>query len=182
MPTDNEIIAEAARVFKNGNTAKALHLLKTTMGMSIPDATEAIKSYLDNVSKNKDGLTAPEETSIKEALEISDTFDEMTVLAIRTMRDHKFLGLTQVNPKDPAAIAHALAMISEGMAQLVSQDVNPTAALTVFYSELFPHVCNKVTGEFFAQPSEDQKSDLYHAIKNSGMLESSLRDDLLSLL
>jgi hypothetical protein len=170
----------ALRFYRAGDPTKGYLILKQECHMTLKEAKEALQAAAQEVDKG-DGETVQQERALKEVMDAVDTFDDMTLMMLRHMRETKQPIATE---KPSAADTLQLcAAIYDAMRHLIAHDVNPTRAMTIFVTQCCENARSKDTGTL---PSDFRASSLLtlDACEKS-MVEAttnSLKGDLLTLL
>lgn len=153
-------------LFTRGRPHEAYRHLKVACGMPLADARELMLAMKNEISKG-DEIRADDHHAITEAMDAIDTFDELSALVLRYMRDTKQpIGATK---SEPAVLLQQCAVLYDTMKSMIANDVNPGRALTAYILKI----------NHTNRTSADDAADLQ--LMNE-VIAQRLRDDLLNLL
>jgi hypothetical protein len=164
-------IKDAVELWNKGQLNEALLLLKNTERMSAKDARDAILAAIEESTKVATGAGQDEEASIKEALGLSETFDELTILMLRQMRKDGLPVSRSTEGVTPQVVLEKCFLIYDSMRYLLEHDVNTYRAMTAYITQ--------VQHDASLRRSQDDAADV-QLMKDA--IKKSLRDDLLDLL
>jgi len=141
-------------------------LLKQRCGMSLGEAKEAMQDAASITGSIGKGL--PEDTgAIEEAMNVVDTFDELTAIMLRHMRNTRQpIAATATTPQD---VLQQCAVVYDVLKTMIHNDVNPGRAISAFILKV--NHTNRLP--------VDDAADLQLM---SEVITHRLRDDLLNLL
>lgn len=153
-------------LFTHGKPHDAYRHLKVACGMSLGDARELMEVMKNEISKG-DEVRADADHAIKEAMDAVDTFDELTALMLRHMRDTRQpISARATTSQD---VLQQCAVLYDVFKTMINNDVNPGRAFTEFILKI--NHTNRL-------PNDDA-ADL-SLMKQ--VIAQRLRDDLLNLL
>jgi hypothetical protein len=141
-------------------------LLKQRCGMTLAEAKEAMSDAQEAVA-GLSGMRAEEAQAVAEAMNAVDTFDELTALMLRHMRDTKQPIAARATTS--ADVLQQCAVIYDVLKTMIANDVNPGRAMTAFVLKV--NHTNRV-------PADDAADVLLM----QEVIAQRLRDDLLTLL
>lgn len=154
-------------LFTQGKPHDAYRHLKVMCGMSLGEARELMETMKNDITKG-DGARAEADQAIRESLDAVDTFDQLTALMLRHMRDTKQpIGALSA---EPAVVLQQCAVIYDTMKTMIANDVNPGRALVAYILKV--NHTNRI-------PPIDDVADIKLM---SEVIAQRLRDDLLNLL
>lgn len=153
-------------LFTKGRPHDAYRHLKVSCGMSLGESRELMEAMKNDIAKG-DEVSADEHQAVKEAMDAVDTFDELTALMLRHMRDTKQpIAARATTSQD---VLQQCAVLYDVFKTMINNDVNPGRALTAFILKV--NHTNRL-------PNDDA-ADL--SLMNQ-VIAQRLRDDLLNLL
>jgi hypothetical protein len=164
-------IKDAVELWNKGQLNEALLLLKNTERMSAKDARDAILAAIEESTKVATGAGQDEEAAIKEALGLSETFDELTILMLRHLRKEGVFVSRSTDDTIPQVVLAKCAAIYDAMRYLLEHDINTYRVMTAYITQ--------VQHDASLRRSQDDAADL-QLMKDA--IKKSLRDDLLDLL
>ena len=157
----------AFALFTSGKPHDAYRHLKVSCGMALGEARELMMSMKDDISKG-DEVRADDMQAVQEAMNAVDTFDELTTLMLRHMRDTgQPIAARATTAGD---VLQQCAVIYDVMRTMIANDINPGRALSAFILKV--NHTNRV-------PSVDDAADIQLMQE---VIAQRLRDDLLTLL
>lgn len=158
----------AFALFTEGKPHEAYLYLRQKKGMSLPDAKELMIAMREGM-KNGDGASADLENAAREVMDVVDTFDELTLLVLRDLRDRKQFQ-TPKRTMSAQRAAKECSAIYDAIRALIDSDINPTTAMRAF-----------VLKSDHGLPDQDRI--LKNVTMMQGVLDShTLHNDILSLL
>lgn len=176
MNIDPSILAKAVAAYKDGCELDALLILRTARTITKQESLDLIKDAIAQEAVPARPLTTDDATSIDEAVQSASTFDELTVHVMHVLHAR---GELKHGPTATVSleIVIAASSIINAMKFIANSDLNPTRVIMSVLATLA--ACrDKATGAPLPLDAEQAVSDL----RDSEALNTSLRDDLLSLL
>jgi len=169
-------IAAAVAAYKNGDEIDALLILRKTCAITKQESLDLIKDAIAREAVPARPLTADDATSIDEAVQSASTFDELTVHVMHVLHARGELK-RELTANVSLEVVTAASSIINSMQFIANADLNPTRVIMSVLATLA--ACrDKATGAPLPLDTTQAVSDLH----DSEALNTSLRDDLLSLL